>query len=192
MSDAPQMKIAQVPRWFYPVLLLLGVPSMAWVLFGPRGIRVELEAKTWQRDIEIERLVLETSTGWCDALPADASDVQRRMVQDPEGKRGLAEHCRYQSPQWRQRNIARREGADPAAPAWPEPDLAEMPLGELGAERRGKRQERYELVLRDADDRRWTCEMPLPRWQAHRRGERFRLLVDRFGVADCSSVPIPD
>lgn len=165
--------------------LLLGLLTpLGWWLFGPHGVAVEIAAKTWQRDIEIERLLLESASAWCDELPADAQDISRRLLQDPEGRRGLATHCRYQAPQWRARRSARAAGQDLTPPRWPD-----EPVLELGSERLGKRHEHYALELQSADGRAWRCELPQARWQQFRGGQRLRLAVDRHGVADCSSLP---
>jgi hypothetical protein len=179
------------PRWR---VLMLGLALLVWLplgwrLFGPRGVPVEVTAKTWRRDIEIERLLLESSSGWCDELPAGAREVERRLLQDPVGRRGLTEHCRYQAPQWRGRRSARAEGHDPTPPSWPAVALASPPGPTLGAERPGKRHEHYVLQLRSADGETWRCEMPAQQWQRVGVGLRFRLQVDRQGSADCSQLP---
>lgn len=178
------MPLLRRHRLFLLALVLLSI-ALAWRLFGPGGVTVEVAAKTWQRDIEVERLGLELGSAWCDELPAQAQDIVRRPLQDPEGRRGLAEHCRYQAPQWRARRSERAEGQDPTPPRWPaEPRLTQ------GLERSGARHERYALQLRSADDGRpWTCELPQPRWQQFHTGQRLRLQVDRHGVADCASLP---
>jgi hypothetical protein len=181
-------------RWERRALLLALLVALlvpAWRVFGPRGMPVQVQALPWQRDIEIERLALERGSAWCDELPAGAQDVSRRWLDDPEGRRGRAEHCRYQLPAWQARRSARAEGllqAGGPAPHWPtEPAL------EAGSERLGKRHERYALLLRagdgDGEGQVWRCELPQPRWQQFHAGQRLRLVVDKFGVADCSSLP---
>lgn len=164
-------------------LLALLLP-LAWWLFGPRGLAVEVAAKTWRRDIEIERLLLESASAWCADLPPDARDLERRLRQDPEGLRGLAEHCRYRAPQWRARRSERATGQDPAPPRWP----AE-PVLDADSERLGKRHEHYALELQAADGRTWQCELPQARWQQFQNGQRLRLAVDRHGVANCAGLP---
>ena len=170
-------------------LLALMLLPVGWRLFGPRGVSVEIVAKTWQRDVEIERLLLESASGWCEELPAGARDVSRRLLQDPEGRRGLAEHCRFQLPQWRGRRSARAVGQDPTPPHWPVVTLEPQPGQTLGAERPGKRHEHYVLQLRAADGQAWTCELPLPQWRQLAVGSSFRLQVDRQGTADCGRLP---
>jgi len=173
--------------------LLLMLPLL-WRLFGPRGVEVELQRKTWRLEIDIQKRVLERESGWCDALPAQAREVQRRWLSDPAGERpGLAEHCRYALPQWRALRQLRAEGAAPRPPLWPAVDLAPEASGEaLGAERLGERRALYEVELAAlATGQRWHCRLDLAHWQALPTGRRLRLRVDRQGVADCSSLPRP-
>lgn len=163
---------------------LLALPI--WRLFGPRGTAVTVEALHWQRDIEVERQVLESGSAWCDELPAGAQDISRRWLQDPQGLRGSAEHCRFQLPAWRPRRSVHAEGMDAfdPPPHWPaEPAL------EAGQERLGKRHERYALRLRADGGQVWHCELPQARWQQFHGGQRLRLAVDRHGVADCGRLP---
>ena len=178
-------------RWALLALLLLPVAEMAWLLFGPRGVMVEVQAKTWLFEIEVETQVLETASGWCDELPEGARDITRRLIADPSGTRpGLSEHCRYSVPQWHKAWVPQVQGRDPAPPRWPVPSLKPLPADEIGGERLGKHNARYLLQLRGDDDEHWTCQLPLPQWQRFREGERFRLLIDRYRVADCASVPV--
>lgn len=171
--------------WLAGALALALLATLCWWLFGPRGVPVELTRKTWRRDIEIERLLLESGSAWCDELPVGAQDVVRRPLQDPAGLRGLAAHCRYQAPQWRARRSLRAEGQDPTPPHWPA-----VPALDAGSERPGKRHEQYALELQAADGRAWRCELPPSRWrQQFHAGQRLRLAVDRHGVADCASLP---
>ncbi|MFN5048045.1 hypothetical protein [Roseateles sp.] len=122
---------------------------------GPRGVRVEVLDQRWQRDIEVERLLLESGSAWYDELPAGAQDISRRWLEDPQGSRGRAEHCRYyQLPTWRPRRSARSEGLSAAAPA---PFWAPTPTLEPEVERLGRRREHYELRLAAADGRNWQC-----------------------------------
>lgn len=172
-------------RWLLRGALAVPVLTLAWQVLGPSGTRVEVQALRWQRDIEVERLLLESGSAWCDEMPATAQDINRRWLDDPEGRRGRAEHCRYQAPAWRARRSARAEGMDARpAPHWP----AE-PVLEPGVERLGRRHEQYALLLRAEDGREWRCDLPQARWQGFHIGQRLRLAVDRFGTADCSSLP---
>ncbi|MCV2363319.1 hypothetical protein LNV23_07640 [Paucibacter sp. DJ1R-11] len=170
-----------------PVLALA-----AWV-FGPHGLMVEQVAKTWRLEIEVERRVLETGSGWCDELPVGALVLSRRTLDsDPSGQRqGPSEHCHYRSPQWRTSYVAQSQGQAPAAPHWPHPELRlDDAQGQaLGAERLGKRQAFYELQLQADDGRQWSCRQNLQEWQARPAQAHYRVQVDRYGVADCASLP---
>lgn len=172
-------------------------PALAlavWV-FGPHGLKVEQVAKTWRHEIEVERRVLETGSGWCDELPEGALVLSRRTLdKDPSGQRqGPAEHCHYRSPQWRTSYVAQSKGQAPDLPQWPRPvlRLAEGDHQGLGAERLGKRQAFYELQLEASDGRQWRCRQSLADWQARPARTRWRVQVDRYGVADCGSLPAP-
>lgn len=175
-------------RW----LLLLGLPLIVWLMLRPRGVPVEVAAKPWSREIEIERQVLEMHSDWCAQMPAGAELLERRPRPDPE--RGAeAEHCRYRAPAWRALRLVRAEGLAPQPPYWPAMNLL-LP-GSPGApagERAGKRRAVQELALRDAQGRSWSCPLALPAWQAWAIGARTRLAVHRFtGVANCASLPAP-
>ena len=39
----------------WPLMLLVGLPLLYWAWLAPRGLQVELTAKTWRHAIEIER-----------------------------------------------------------------------------------------------------------------------------------------
>ena len=190
---APRLK-ALPRRWRLALLAALALPVLllGWMLFGPRGFIVEVTAKSWQFEIQIEKRVLETGSGWCDELPDGATETNRRLIADPSGVRpGLIEHCRYSLPTWRKRWVETAQGQDRTPPHWPMPRLAELPPDQIGAERQGRREARYLLQLREVDgDRDWICQLPLAQWQRFRQEERFRMLVDRHGVANCASVPV--
>lgn len=190
---APRLK-ALPRRWRWTLLAALALPllQLGWTLFGPRGSTVEVVAKTWQFEIQIEKRVLETGSGWCDELPAGAAAISRRLIADPSGARpGLIEHCRYSVPTWHRRWVETAQGQDPTPPQWPEPKLGEPATDQLGAERLGRREARYLIQLREMDSgQEWTCQLPLAQWQRFAQGERFRLAVDRFSTANCASVPI--
>lgn len=177
--------------WAALLITLLALPLL-WRLFGPRGIEVQALRKTWRFEIDIERRILETGSDWCDALPATARDVQRRLLSDPSGQRSApAEHCRYSEPQWRALRMVRAAGEAPTVPHWPAPKLNEQTDGDgLGAERLGPRRAIYEVELAALHtDQRWTCRLLPAHWQALALGRPMRLRIDRQGVADCSSLP---
>jgi hypothetical protein len=189
---SPTGQAASYLRWAGLCLGLSLALVLCWWLIKPAGTAVELAAKTWRLDIEIEKLLEEGESSWCDEMPAGASNVSRRLLADPAGVRpGLSEHCRFSLPQWRTLRLARAEGAWPAPPLWPEPKLNGLPLSQLGAERAGKREAFYELQLQAESGQTWACRLPLAEWQAHSLSTHYRLRVDRFGVADCASLPRP-
>jgi hypothetical protein len=159
---------------------------LGWMLFGPRGVAVQVQAKIWRFEIEVEKRVLESGSDWCDALPADARDISRQPRQRADGP---PEHCRYSAPQWRRRWGEQLEGEDPQPPRWPQPRLVPLPPDQIGAERLGKRQAHYELQLRAADGRHWSCPVALAQWQRIVKGSSVRIQVDRQGVADCATIP---
>ncbi len=162
--------------WLAPVLLGL----LFWVL-APEGTEVQLTAKTWSRDIEVERQISVTESGWCAQVPEGAQVLARRQMPDPaSGKPG--EHCRYAARSWRAVYSlnARGEGASPA-PHWPT-------IAHASDERTGKRHERYEAHVANEQGQRWTCRLSAPDWAGLQTGQRLRLQIDRFGVADCASM----
>lgn len=169
-------------------MTLVGIP-ICWYILGPKGEPVELVSKTWQRDIVVERLSLELSSGWCDEMPADAELISRKPMVDPSGQRQVpSDHCRFKAAQWMPYRSLRTEGAAPVQPVWAASTLAQDAADALGAERLGKRHERYEVTLLADSGKTWTCRMPQTQWQTLPVGLRFRLKVDRFGVADCRSL----
>jgi hypothetical protein len=191
--DPARLRLAATSRalrWALLGLTLLALVPLAWKLFGPRGVVVEVVGKTWQLEIEIEQRVMESGSAWCDELPADAVVLARRRIDKPgAGRPAGAEHCRYSSPQWRRRWGIRNEGQAPTPPRWPEPQLKAAGADGLGAERAGQRQARYLLQLHAADEHAWTCELPLAAWQRAQPGTSFRIQVDRWSVANCASLP---
>lgn len=171
------------------LFFLVACPLAWWLLLKPKGMSVELVAMPWRLEIEIEKLMEEGDSAWCDEMPADASHINRRLIADPSGLRqGPAEHCRFTRPQWRTMRKATAEGRSPMPPKWPAPSLNGLGPKELGAERAGHSDAFYELKLRNEDGQIWECRLPLPKWQAHRLGTRYLVEVDRFGVADCASL----
>lgn len=175
-------------RWGL-LIVAVGALPLLWALFGPRGVQVQLQRKTWRLEIEVEKRVLESGFDWCDEMPADAFDVERRLTADPRGLRAApSEHCRYTVPQWRKRWVARAEGEAPTPPLWPRPPLSDLPPEQLGAERLGAREAFYEVQLGTPDGHGWTCRLSLAQWQALPAGSRFRVQVDRQDVADCASL----
>lgn len=171
--------------WLAPVLLGL----LYWVL-APGGTAVRVAEMNWSRDIEVERQVQQLDSGWCDEMPPGAHAISRRNVDQPDSLPGsTAAHCRYSVSAWRAVRSLHSEGMAPTPPFWP-PVPANALSADAGAgmERLGKRHERYELLLQSDDGRQWSCKLPLPRWQTFSTGQRLRLKVDRFGVADCSHI----
>lgn len=175
--------------WIGAALLLATLPPLGWWMFGPRGFAVELTQRSWRMEIEVERLQLESGADWCDELPEGAFDISRQLRTDPTGKRVAAsEHCRYSLLAWRRQWIARAEGGPTDPVQWPRPPLRIAPPGQPGSERLGRREAFYELQLRDTAGHVWTCRTEPERWQQLRPGQRFRLLVDRWGTADCAAL----
>ncbi|MDT8998622.1 hypothetical protein RQP53_04985 [Paucibacter sp. APW11] len=176
-------------RWLLPVALVAG--TALWV-FGPKGYSVEITGKRWQLDIEIERIIEESSSAWCDEMPPGARVLSRRLVSDPRGQRPApAEHCRYSAPEWRKWRIATRKGPASETPQWPDLELSDIAPPALGAEQPGKRHSYYELLLHDSNGRDWACLQPRADWQRWTTGARFYLQIDRFGTANCASLPAP-
>lgn len=191
--DANRLRLVATSRLLRWTLLGLGALALlplAWRLFGPRGEVIDVVAKSWQLEIEVEKHVMESGSTWCDELPPDAQVLsRRRMDKAMDDRPAGAEHCRYASPQWRRRWGIRNEGRAPAPPSWPTPKLADAGPDGLGAERLGKRQERYLLHLHSSDGRDWSCELPLETWLRVPAGAQLRIQVDRWSVANCASLP---
>ncbi|MCV2421583.1 hypothetical protein [Paucibacter sp. DJ2R-2] len=198
-SPSPPHSHARAPtlrRWLGGLAATASLALCAglalWV-FGPKGLQVDQVAKTWQLEIEVERRTLETGSGWCDELPETAQVLSRRWLDsDPSGQRsGAVEHCHYRSPQWRTSYVAQSQGQAPAAAVWPQPVLrpGDPERQGLGEERLGKRQSFYELQLQASDGRAWSCRQSLADWQGRPAQARYRVQVDRYGVADCASLP---
>jgi hypothetical protein len=175
-------------------LMVVGtVVTLAWHFFGPTGVAVELVKRSWRMEILVERLRAESGSDWCDELPADARDVTRRRVTDPKGQRAEgSEHCRYTQLAWRRSWVAQNAGGPADRPDWPRPPLRMAPPGEAGSERLGKREAYFEIELRDRQDHAWVCRVTPERWQQLRVGQRFRMPVDRFGMADCPAMYASD
>lgn len=168
------------------VMVAATVAVVGWHVFGPSGVAVTLVKRSWRMEIVVERLRAESGSDWCDELPADATDVTRRMKADPTGRRAEpAEHCRYTQLVWRRSWIAKHEGGPAERPDWPRPPLRVAPAGEAGSERLGKREAFFEVELRDRENHAWVCRVTQQRWQELRVGQRYRVPVDRFGTADC-------
>ncbi|MDM4766105.1 hypothetical protein [Pelomonas sp. SE-A7] len=164
-------------------LILLSLPFLAWRLFRPPWVEVRVEARHWQREVEIEKHVLESDSGPCSAMPATVvGEVVRARQADGQ------ELCRYRSPQWRRRWSLLAEGDLPRKPQWPIAALSSLPPAELDAERVGKRLERYELKLLDEQGRDWHCALPQAQWAAVADQASYRLRVDRYGVGNCATL----
>jgi hypothetical protein len=158
-----------------------GLTAVAWLVWNAQGVVVQVQRKPWSRDIEIERQVDVTSSGWCAQLPEGARVVDRRRLNAPDSGQD-AEHCRYATPEWRAVYSLHAAGAGPVpAPYWPA-------IAHASDERPGRRHERYEVELADARGRSWTCKLDQARWTRLPTDATLRLKVDRFGVADCGSL----
>ncbi len=162
--------------WLAPVLLGL----LYWVL-APEGTEVRVAAMNWSRDIEVERQVSVTDSGWCAQLPEGAQVLERRRLPDPASGK-LGEHCRFAARSLRAvySLSAAGEGSSPA-PHWPA-------ITHASDERTGRRHERHEAVFASEHGQRWTCRLSAAEWARLNTGQRLRLKVDRFGVADCASM----
>lgn len=182
----------KVPRLRVIVLAIMVVATVAtlgWHFLGPSGVAVELVKRSWRYEIVIERLRAESGSDWCDELPADATDVTRRLMADPKGLRPEpAEHCRYTQLAWRRSWIAKTEGGPGDRPDWPRPPLRVAAPGTPGSERLGKRDAYFEIELRDRENHAWVCRVTQQEWQALRVGQRYRIPVDRFGTANCPAM----
>lgn len=186
LNSIPLLALKRIRRLRAPWLALLILALSAWPLYlllGPRGTLVLIESRTWRFEIDVERRLLETGADWCDALPAGAIELDRRLVDTPQGP--AAPRCRYSLPAWRRLYQAQARGDAAQPPTWPHPDLHNLPGMAAEDLRLGQRQAFFELALRAADGRLWTCTVPQPTWQQQVPGTRLRLAVDRFGTADC-------
>ncbi|MFG6449346.1 hypothetical protein ACG0Z6_14040 [Roseateles sp. BYS180W] len=168
-------------------LVLLTAGAGLWWGWGPIAGNVEVVGKRWQRDIDIERLQLESASDWCTAMPPQARDVQRRRVPHPDTGTPT-EHCRYQAPSWRIHYQASAEGPWTQSPRWPQPVLQGPGPDGLGAQRAAQRHEHYWLQLQSRSGTQWECALPQAQWQAISLGQRLHVQMDRHGVADCASV----
>lgn len=196
LTSLPLYALNRIQRLRAPWLLLAILMLGAWPLYlllGPRGALVTVESKTWRYEIDVERRLLETGADWCDALPPGAVELDRRLVDTPQGTDGVtsAARCRYSLPGWRRLYQAQARGDAAQPPAWPQPDLQQAPGIAPDALRLGQRQAFFELNLLTADGKRWTCTLPRARWQQLAVGFKLRLAVDRFGTADCGKLLTP-
>ena len=174
--------------WLLLLILALGARPL-YLLLGPRGALVTIESKTWRYEIDVERRLLETGADWCDALPAGATELDRRLVNKPDGD--PAPRCRYSLPAWRRLYLAQAIGDAAQPPIWPQPDLKNMPGIAPDALRLGQRHAFFELNLLTDEGRRWTCTLPRADWEQQSVGVSLRLPVDRFGTANCGQLPKP-
>jgi hypothetical protein len=170
-------------------MVVTTLAALAWWMWGPSGVLVELTRRSWRLEIVVERLRAETGSDWCDELPEGAYDISRRVITDPTGRRTEpAEHCRYSLLAWRRSWIVKSEGGPDDRPEWPNPPLRVAPPGQPGSERLGRREAYYEIALRADEDHSWTCRVTPERWRQLRPGMRFRIPVDRFGTANCPAM----
>lgn len=159
-------------------LVLMGAGPL-YLLLGPRGVLVTIAGKSWRFEVDVERRLLESDSGRCDALPPAAVNIQAA---------GSDDRCRYSLPAWRRLYQARATGDATQTPVWPRPDLDKLPGVAAEDLRLGPRQGFFELDLRAANGRRWVCTLPRTNWQQQVLGSRLRLAVDRFGTADCGTL----
>ena len=187
MNPKPPIHLRPNPRWRQPLpwMLALALPLVAWVVDQSLGVRVEVEAKIWRREVDIEGSLVQPQSDWCENLPAAATDVERLERADPEQGERLRPYCRFRAPGWSLLRRAVAEGGSERVPQWPVLRLTP------GAEREGQRRSWLWLKLRATDGREWQCNPPLAQWLGIQPGQRFRLKVDQFGVADCGSLPQP-
>lgn len=183
------MKLPRLRVIVLALMVLATTLTLGWWIFGPAGVAVELTQRSWRMEIVVERLRSESGSDWCDELPADATDVTRRLMADPTGQRAEpAEHCRYSQLVWRRQWNAQKTGGPADRPDWPRPPLRMAPPGQPGSERLGKREAYFEIELRDRANHAWVCRVTQQRWQQLRVGQRFRIPVDRFGTANCPAM----
>ena len=81
------------PRWLFVVvgLVLAALAVLAYQFFSKHDETVQLADKAWTREVDVERFTSQTTSAWCDALPADAYQVtrsreQRGSKQVPDGQ----------------------------------------------------------------------------------------------------------
>ncbi len=183
------MKLPRLRVIVLAIMVMGTVIALAWKIFGPAGVAVELTRRSWRMEIIVERLRTESGSDWCDELPEGAFDITRRTIADPTGKRTEpSEHCRYSTLAWRRSWIVKNEGGPDDRPDWPRPPLRMAPPGQPGSERLGKRDAYFEIELRDREDHAWVCRLDPEHWKQLRLGMRFRMPVDRFGTANCPAM----
>lgn len=181
------MRLPRLRVLVLAAMVLATVATLAWWIWGPPGVAVELTRRGWRMEIVVEALREEAGSDWCDELPAGAFDIHRRTISDPTGRRSEpAEHCRYNQLAWRRSWIVKNEGGPSDRPEWPSPPLRVAPPGQPGSERLGKRDAFFYIELRDRSNHGWTCLVAQAQWQQLREGQRFRIPVDRFGTANCA------
>lgn len=73
------------------VVLALGM--LASLFFTTREALVEVSGRSWEREIQIERLSEVSEAAWCDALPADAYAVTRSREQRSTRKVEAGQEC---------------------------------------------------------------------------------------------------
>jgi ribosome modulation factor len=170
--------------WGLVALSLLAVVLAAW--WWDARHRALIVGKTWHLDIEVEQLVAESESAWCDEMPPLTRALDRRSAAQADGS--ARDRCRYQARAWRTHWLARAQGPASSPPHWPQPPLKSAGPDGFGAERLGKRQAVFEVELRRGAEGRWLCPLPREHWQGLEIGMRPRLAVDRFGVAQCASL----
>lgn len=105
--------------------------------------------------------------------------------------------CHYRVNRWLLLRTDKLAGNASLMPAWPQPLLAGPPAGGmglsgaaalLGADRLGSKRERYQVTLRSAKGKQWTCTLSADRWAALADGKPVTLKVRGTGGADCDSL----
>lgn len=198
-----------------PVALLAVVTVVVLLLVWKKEQRFVVAEHVWQRRVHIERFGPSRQSGWCDQLPAGASDVSRHREQRSTRKVPDGQDCRAKkqdrgdgtfvetqdcSPKLKEEPVyddkcdyqvvkwspSRQELAEGRAPA----QMPRWPSVALAkAEREGMREETYTLVLRDPDGEQYQCNFAEPVWSRFTDGKSYsgklRALV---GTVDCSSL----
>ncbi|MRR51802.1 MAG: hypothetical protein EG825_12980 [Rhodocyclaceae bacterium] len=79
--------------WVLGIALLVALGVFASLFFTTREALVEVASRSWEREIQIERLSEVSEAAWCDALPADAYAVTRSREQRSTRKVEAGQEC---------------------------------------------------------------------------------------------------